>query len=193
MDLKLTNFSAKYKFVWIAPQRCATQTVSKILSLYDCRYNGRIINNPFIETKQLYTNNIPEINVVEGYDILISCRNPYARTYSIFKNLFTHSFLKDKESFTKFCYDGINWSGLKEVITKPNKIDASFIKLRTEYLLDDLSQVPFIFEKLTTNQLKFMVEIPKPLNDWERFYTSETKKIIYKLTESQFEMFGYEK
>lgn len=193
MDLKTTNFSEKYKFVWVATPRCATQTVSKVLSVYDCRFNGKRINNPFIQTNNFYTQEIPIMDDDKGYMFLISIRNPYARAYSIFKNLFNGSFLKDKENFTKFCYDGINWSGLKEILLKPNEIYFPFLKLRLEYLKEDFSKIPFIYEKLTPNQLGYMLDISKPIENWERFYSPDTKKIIYQLTESQFEMFGYEK
>lgn len=187
------NISESYRFIWWAPQKSATRTAAQILSVYGCRHNKKPIFLSHTMTSCNYTSNciIPE--GYENYSLLISARNPYARTYSIFKNLYHNCFLKDKENFTKFLYDGINYSGLKEIVVNPPTPNREFIPIRTENIKEDFLNLTFTKEKLTEKQLDLILEPDKPATKWEKFYTKETKEIVFNLTKHQFEIFGYKK
>ena len=187
------NISESYNFIWWAPQKSATRTSAQILSVYGCKYNERPIFLSHTMTSCNFTSNCTLPQGLENYLLIINSRNPYARTYSIFKSCFNGCFIKDKENFTKFLYDGLHWSGLKESIVNPPKPNKEFINIRTENIRNDFNKLPFLNEKLTEKQVDLILEPTKPSTDWERFYTKESREIVYKLTEHQFELFGYKK
>lgn len=191
MNLTECNFSEDYKFIWLAPEKNATKTVAQVLSLYGCKYQNKTIFHPFSLQNYFFSNKIPQINSIDGYDILINVRNPYGRVYSFFKWKFDKVFLKDKENFKKFLYDGIHYSGLYTKIQEPKFFQCEFTTIKMESLYEDLSKLPFIGDKLTLSQLKQMTEWYAPIRDWEVFYDTNTKKIVYKLLEHQFDLFKY--
>lgn len=191
MELNECNYSDEYKFIWIAPEKNATSSTAQILTLYGCKFKGKEVYQPFTPNPFWFSQKIPKINSTNNYQILISARNPYGRVYSIFKSKFDGAFIKDKINFKRFVYDGINYSGLKDLITKKIEISKDFEIIRLENLYEDLKKINFINERLTDSQLKNILDWPFPIRDWEKFYDKDTKKIVYKLLEHQFDMFRY--
>lgn len=191
MELSACNFSEEYNFLWIAPEKTATSASAQVLTLYGCEYKGKKVYQPFTSNPFWFSQKIPHIDSNCGYQILINTRNPYDRVYSIFKSKYNSVFLKDKINFKRFLYDGINRSELKQLITQKIELKNNFTVIRFENLYEDLKDINFIGDKLSDLQLKNILDWPIPIRDWEKFYEKDTKQIVYKLLEHQFDMFRY--
>ena len=193
MDNKDWNISEKYKFIWVAPEKNATQTTAQILSLYGCKFKDIPIYTPVHRLPYHFTTKSTNTDFPSDYTVLVNVRNPYGRVYSLFKTHFNKVFLKNKENFKKFLYDGIYFSGIVDKAIQPKVLPPNFKAIRFENLYEDLKSLPFIYENITDKQLKLFTDWHIPPTPWEKYYDDESKKMVYKLCEHQFEMFGYEK
>lgn len=190
VKIRRDNISKKYKFQWIAPERTGSRKVSEILSYYGFTSNEKII---YKFGKFNYTHE-DELNE-EGpdYKIICSARNPYGRVYSLFKNFYQPIEDKSKKGFKKYLTEDLPRGQMKSIVVSP-KWETSFdYVIRLEHMKDDLMKLPFILDVLTESQIEMLSSHGKEIDDWEEFYDDEMKEIVYKYTEHQFKLWGYEK
>jgi len=58
---------------------------------------------------------------------------------------------------------------------------------------EDIKKIPFIYDILTEKQLNYMIIHGKEIDEWQSFYDSDMKEIVYNVCKHQFDIFGYEK
>lgn len=181
------NISEKYKFVWVAPSRTGSRTVSEILTYYDFKFNGFPV---FLYNGYRYTHISPNVEQFSDYKIICSARNPYSRVYSHFKNYGHHQPEKTKENFRNYVF-GNEWveNNLLEPILKkrPDYI------IRIEHIKEDLMKIPFIFDKLTHRQLDLLLLHDVVDETWRTYYDDEMKEKVYQSFRNHFDYWGYEK
>lgn len=180
------NISEKYHAVWIAPERTGSRTVSQVLNYCGFFHDGKPI---CLHDKHDYTHRFNNPELFNDWTQICSARNPYARTYSIFKmigNKHGDSF-RDFILKKKFEYIG------KVMFSEPNLIKKPEYILRLENLKEDILKIPFVHNYLTETQLDYMLTHGKELTPWEIHYNDEMKEIVYEVTKHHFEMWGYEK
>lgn len=185
------NISEKYKTIWIAPERTGSRKVAEILSYYEFKTNGKLVHDHVNGYSHDHQSFIDE--KYNDYEVIVGLRNPYGKTYSVFKNFFNKEKNHNKELFKKFLLEELpKGNRLQEVQNpilnrKPNYI------IRLENMEEDLLKIPFIKDVLTERQLSFMTEHGKPIEDWEPFYDQESKEIVYGYCKHIFDLGGYEK
>lgn len=178
------NVSERYKMIWYAPERTGTRTIAKILNYYGFTCNGKpLVYNEIMN----YSHYVPDVNLYSGYQTICTVRNPYSRTLSIFKN-YTHKSISFKEFIFSELKKRQHNSLFNPIVDKPFNY---VVKLENMY--QDLLNIPFIHDKLTDTQLKYMCEHGKEIDEWESHYDDESKEMVYKLVPSHFEYFGYSK
>jgi hypothetical protein len=202
MKLEGLNVSEKNKtFFWLPP-KCASTSLSWVLSYFefssiaidvDTNEIQRIsLNQTHYGHSMIYPSNYSELTFV------CAVRNPYHRTLSMYKS---HSKDLSVNNFENF----INEKLLKNENLNTLKITGLFTKkipdyyIRTENIYEDLIKIPFIGESelntsgvLKTFCLKKMnmsFNQPNP----EEYLTPRIKETIYEIFSEQFELFGYEK
>jgi hypothetical protein len=184
-----SNFSEKYKFQWIAPERTGSRKVAEILSYYGFKYN----NSTIFELGKYNYNHRGDDNLGSDYQIICNARNPYGRTYSLFKNFYPKIKDKSKDGFKEYVLYDLPMGQMKEMVIRP-KIETPFdYVIRLEHMKEDLMKLPFISDVLMESQVEMLTSHGKEIEDWEKFYDDEMKEIVYSYTESQFKFWGYEK
>lgn len=184
-----SNISEKYKCEWVAPERTGSRKVAEILTFFGFKNNEK----PVFSTNQHAHHHGGPDDKYNEYTLICNARNPYARTYSIFKNLYQYNGDKSKESFKNYLKNDLkNGRTLKMVVSPHFTKNPDYI-IRLEYIVEDLLKLPFIFDVLTENQVKMLASHGKELEDWEPFYDQESKDIVYNLTKHHFDVWGYEK
>lgn len=184
-----SNISEKYKCEWVAPERTGSRKVAEILTFYGFKNN----ENPIYSCNNHFHRHNGPNEKYGDYLLICNARNPYSRTYSIFKNLYPVQQDKSKESFKKFLFQELESSYVKNMVInpifsrKPNHI------IRLENIFEDLIKLPFIFDVLTEPQVKMLSSHGKLLDEWEQFYDQETKEFVFDLTKHHFHEWGYEK
>lgn len=184
-----SNISEKYKCEWVAPERTGSRTVAEILSFFGFKNNDRPV---FHFGQHAHFHEGPNENY-KDYILISNARNPYARTYSIFKNFYQGDRDKSKESFKKYLKTIQNNGPTLNMVVSPKFTKNPDYVIRLEHIFEDLTKIPFIMDILTEDQLKMLTSHGKPLDDWEQFYDQESKDIVYGLTKHHFLVWGYEK
>jgi hypothetical protein len=188
-NLRTNNVSEKYKFQWIAPERTGSRKVAEILSYYGFKYN----NSTIFELGNYNYNHRGDDNLGSDYQIICNARNPYGRTYSLFKNFYPKIKDKSKDGFKEYVLYDLPMGQMKEMVIRP-KIETPFdYVIRLEHMKEDIMKLPFISDVLMESQVEMLTSHGKEIEDWEKFYDDETKEIVYSYTESQFKFWGYEK
>ena len=191
------NISEKYKFQWIAPERTGSRKVAEVLSYYDFKhlgdriynYGGHKYTHKTIANENLWKG----INPSSQYKTICNARNPYGRTYSLFKNFYWEVRDKGKEGFREFLHNHL-LKGRMMLMTVEPKWDKPFdYIIRLEHMKDDLMKLPFILDVLTESQVEMLSSHGKEIENWKEFYDDEMKEIVYNLTEHHFKLWGYEK
>lgn len=183
------NISEKYKVEWVAPERTGSRKVAEILSYYGFSNNGK----PLYHYNNYFHSHYGPDEKYKEYTLISNARNPYARTYSIFKNLYPQSIDKSKEKFKKYLFEEMEKDITKRMIVNPFFEKPPAYIVRLEYMFEDLLKLPFIFDVLNESQLKMLCSHGKPLEEWEKYYDQETKEFVYGLTKHHFDVWGYEK
>jgi hypothetical protein len=188
MDYILSNnVSEKYHAVWIAPERTGSRTVAQILNYFGFRHNLGPID--LLGGIQNYSHHFSDPELFNDWLHICNARNPYARTYSVFKMI-------DKqkgESFKDFILQRKFNHPSYGMLTKPTFLKKPEYVLRLENLKEDFLKIPFVRNNLTETQLDYMCTHGKELTSWEIHYNDEMKEIVYEMTKHQFEAWGYEK
>lgn len=184
------NVSEKYGFIWVAPERTGSRKVAEILTYYGFTNNGNKIFNAGEYSFSHYYNSSENNN---DYPLICNVRNPYARTYAVFKNYYHKIQDKSKDNFKRYLFKDVSDDITKNIITNPILTKKPSHIIRLEYLFEDLIKLPFIFDVLTESQLKMLCLHGKPLDDWEQYYDQETKELVFDLTKHHFYEWGYEK
>jgi hypothetical protein len=191
------NISEKYKFQWIAPERTGSRKVAEVLSYYDFNHLGDKIYNygrynyshKTIVNENLWKVIYPSLQ----YKTICNARNPYGRTYSLFKNFYSQIRDKSKEGFRRYLTEDLPRGQTMSMVVEP-KWDKPFdYVIRLEHMKDDLMKLPFILDVLTESQVEMMSSHGKEIENWEEFYDDEMKEIVYNLTEHHFNLWGYKK
>jgi hypothetical protein len=183
------NISEKYKFIWIAPERTGSRKIAEILNYYGFKYNNKSIS---LNGNVRYSHN-DNIDYNYNYKVICNARNPYGRTYSIFKNFYSKIKDKSKNGFKEYLLYDLPNGQMKETIVRA-KVDKPFeYVIRLEHMKDDLMMLPFISDVLTKSQIEMLTSHGKEIEDWKEFYDDEMKEIVYGYTKHQFELWGYEK
>jgi hypothetical protein len=94
------NISEKYKTIWIAPERTGTRKIAEIFVYYDFKSDGLPVFNHINGYSHNHRYHIDD--KYKDYDIIVGLRNPYGKTYSIFKSLFNVRRSEEKGLFKKF-------------------------------------------------------------------------------------------
>jgi hypothetical protein len=187
---KGNNISKKYNYQWIAPERTGSRKVSEILVYYDFKCNDRAI---YAVGNYNYNHDIEPNEEGTDYKVICNARNPYGRVYSLFKNFFHPIKDKSKEGFREYLTEYLPKYYQMKMVVQP-KWDKPFdYVIRLEHIKDDLMKLPFILDVLTESQIEMLVSHGKEIENWEEFYDDDMKEIVYKYTEHQFKLWGYEK
>jgi hypothetical protein len=190
MGSRGNNISEKYNYQWIAPERTGSRKVSEILAYYDFKNNGNYVNG---FGRYYYNHNIEPNEEGTNYKVICNARNPYGRTYSLFKNFFPMIEDKSKEGFRKYLIEELPRRNMMTMVVSP-KWDKPFdYVIRLEHMKDDLMKIPFILDVLTESQIDMLTSHGKEIDNWEEFYDDEMKEIVYGYTEHHFKLWGYEK
>jgi hypothetical protein len=180
------NVSEKYQAVWIAPERTGSRTVAQILNYCGFRRNQKPIS---LCEKHDYTHRFNDPELFNDWIHICGARNPYARTYSIFKMISNNQ----KDSFKEFILNkNFNYRG-KEMFLNPRFYKKPEYVVRLENMKEDIDKIPFVKNHISETQLDYMLIHGKSLSSWEEHYNDEMKEIVYEVTKHQFEAWGYEK
>lgn len=180
------NISEKYRSIWIAPERTGSRTVAQILNYCGFSHNGKPIS---LFDKHHYSHKFNEPELFNDWTHICSARNPYARTYSIFKLLNNKGGSSFKDFVMKRKFDFIG----KEMFLKPIFLKKPEYVIRLENLKEDILKIPFIKTYLTDTQLDYLITHGKQPSKWENYYDEEMKEVIYEVTKHQFDAWGYDK
>lgn len=185
------NVSEKYKSIWIAPERTGSRKVAEILSYYDFKSNGKLVfdhNNAYSHShgSQIHKSYME-------YSLIVNMRNPYGKTYSLFRNFFKNGQSQGKDLFKKFLIEELPKGIMKNMIINPVLSKKPNFIIRLEQMKEDLSKIPFIFDILTEKQLDLMTQHGKEIEDFEVYYDQESKDIVYEYCKHLFILGGYEK
>jgi hypothetical protein len=184
------NISKKYNYQWIAPERTGSRKVSEVLAYYDFKCDGKVLNSFGYYN---YNHDIEPNKEGPDYKVICNARNPYGRVYSLFKNFYPPIEDKSKEGFRKYLTEDLPKGQMMKMIVQP-KWDKPFdYVIRLEHMKDDLMKLPFILDVLTEDQVDILSSHGKEIEDWEQFYDDDMKEIVYRYTEHQFKLWGYEK
>ena len=185
------NVSEKYKSVWIAPERTGSRKVAEILSYYDFRSDGKLVFDHYNEYSHNHKSFIDDKYL--DYSLIVGLRNPYGKTYSIFRNFFNNTQSKGKDQFKKYLIENLPKGDRMEEVQNPILSRQPDYLIRLEHMREDLSKIPFIFDILTENQLDLMTQHGKEIEDFEVYYDQESKDIVYEYCKHLFILGGYEK
>lgn len=185
-NLSGSNISEKYKCEWVAPERTGSRKVAEILSYLGFKNNGHLV---YYFNSYSYLHSGPN-EKYKDYILISNARNPYGRTYSVFKNFYPQFRDKNKENFKAFLLDN---NIAKTMIINPVFYKKPDYIIRLEHISEDLMKLPFIFDVLTENQINLLSSHGKPIEDWEQFYDEETKEIVYDMVKHHFLNWGYER
>lgn len=185
------NISEKYKTIWIAPERTGSRKVAEIFSYYDFKSDGRQVHDHINGYSHNHRYLIDE--KYKDYKVIVGLRNPYGKTYSIFRHFFNHGRSQGKELFKKFLTEDLPKGDRLYEVQNPilNREPDHIIRL--ENMAEDLLKVPFILNMLTEKQLRLMTQHGKEIEDYEPFYDQESKDIVYSYCKHIFDLGGYEK
>jgi hypothetical protein len=100
---------------------------------------------------------------------------------------------KNIDSFRNYLKFELTKKDLLEIVLRPKLVRYPDYVIRLEYMREDLSKLPFIYDVLTDKQLDYLTEHGKEIDSWEEFYDQEMKDIVYNLLKDHFDFFGYEK
>jgi hypothetical protein len=184
------NISKKYNYQWIAPERTGSRKVSEILVYYDFKCNNRAI---YAVGNYNYNHDIEPNEEGTDYKVICNARNPYGRVYSLFKNFFHPIKDKSKEGFREYLTEYLPKYYQMKMVVQPKWEKPFDYVIRLEHMKDDLMKLPFILDVLTESQIEMLVSHGVEIENWEEFYDDDMKEIVYKYTEHQFKLWGYEK
>jgi hypothetical protein len=187
---KGNNISKKYNYQWIAPERTGSRKVSEILVYYDFKCNDRAI---YAVGNYNYNHDIEPNEEGTDYKVICNARNPYGRVYSLFKNFFHPIKDKSKEGFREYLTEYLPKYYQMKMVVQPKWEKPFDYVIRLEHMKDDLMKLPFILDVLTESQIEMLVSHGVEIENWEEFYDDDMKEIVYKYTEHQFKLWGYEK
>jgi hypothetical protein len=131
---------------------------------------------------------------------ICTIRNPYHRVFSLFSKRFLTSTEKPKiEEFEDFFHERVeNNIEFTKTINMFDERVPDYI-LRSENLYQDYLKIPFIVDS-KLNKCGILEDIcNRKINkgsgtlDIENYLTSSVKEKIYKMFQSHFELFGYQK
>ena len=181
------NVSEKYHAIWIAPARTGSRVMAQILNYCGFRHNQKPVS---LCQMPRFTHDFHDPELYNDWIHICSARNPYSRTYSLFKMIGNNQKI---ESFREFILNRtFNYQG-KDMYLKPYFLRKPEYIVRLENLKEDVTKIPFIKNHISETQLDYMLTHGKPLSSWEEHYDDEMKEIVYEVTKHQFEMWGYEK
>ena len=109
----------------------------------------------------------------KDYKIICNTRNPYSRVYSLFKNFYHYTTDKGIDSFRDYLKYKLPNIGLLELSLKPKLVRHPNYIIRLEYMREDLSKIPFIYDVLTDEQLDYLTEHGKGIDSWRNFMTKK--------------------
>jgi hypothetical protein len=184
------NVSEKYKFQWIAPERTGSRKVAEVLSYYDFKNNGYRVCS---YGDYYYTHTHISLEKYSQYRTICNARNPYGRTYSLFKNFYWQIKDKSKEGFRDYLLNHLPKGNMLTIVVGPMVNKPFDYIIRLEHMKEDLMKLPFILEVMSESQIEMMISHGKDIDDWSEFYDDEMKEIVYNLTEHHFKLWGYEK
>jgi len=186
------NVSEKYKYLWYGPERTGSRGVARILCFYGFKFkdiNQNSFNKNIDDTYfRNYTHLYYQDRKYSEYKVICNTRNPYSRALSLYKNF------ANKGTFKDYIHNIKNdETGIINIIKNPQLQKQPDYVIRLEHFGEDIKKLPFIYDVLTEKQLDDMTISGKEIDEWESFYDSDMKEIVYNLCEHQFDIFGYEK
>jgi len=185
------NISEKYKTIWIAPERTGSRKIAEIFTYYDFKSEGLPVfnhNNGYSHNHRCHID-----EKYKDYDVIVGLRNPYGKTYSLFKNLYGKSKDKSKKEFKKYLREELPKKQTLKMVTSPTLNTIPKYIIRLEHMEEDLLKIPFITDILTPKQLSLMTQHGKEIEDFEVYYDQESKDIVYEHCKHLFILGDYEK
>jgi hypothetical protein len=204
------NASHKVKWIWWAPARCATRSISDIMYHYEFKEHPD--QNEIVYHPDGYTHKIGIPVGCEDYKIVMQVRNPYSRILSLwhlecFKE--TDEILTITKPFEEFVIGRVASDYVEAInIRFPDYL------IRYENLIKDIVNLPFIDMNDLFIQKEFINNIfsnnyrnagtydesglkrdPNAFQfaDWKSYYNENLANIVYTNNKEQFEVFGYAK
>ena len=185
------NISEKYKTIWIAPERTGTRKIAEIFAYYDFKSDGLPVFNHINTYSHNHRCYIDE--KYKDYDVIVGLRNPYGKTYSIFRSLFNVRRSEEKGLFKKFLLEELPKGEKMYEVQNPILDKEPNYIIRMEHMEQDLLKIPFITDRLTHKQLSLMTQHGKEIDDFEVHYDQESKDMVYEYCKHLFILGGYEK
>ena len=185
------NISEKYKTIWIAPARTGSRKIAEIFAYYDFKSDGLPVFNHINGYSYNHKYYIDE--KYKDYDVIVGLRNPYGKTYSIFRNFHNYKQSEGKELFKKFLLEELPKGQRMNEVQNPILTKEPNYIIRWEHMEQDLFKIPFITDRLTSKQLSLMCQHGKEIEDFEVYYDQESKDIVYEYCKHLFILGGYEK
>ena len=198
------SFSEKYNsFVW-TPMKTASSHASFVFAHFDFitvsenLTTGAIVNHSDDNINFGHSLQFPP----KHSDMFFICtiRHPYYRIFSLFSRKFINSTKKpDVKEFEDFFHERIETDIEFTRTTNMFDLRAPDFILRSENLYEDYLKIPFILES-KLNKCGILEDICNrkvnkgltTLNP-ENYLTPSVKEKIYKMFQSHFDLFGYEK
>ena len=183
-NLAVMNVSFKYKYIYIAPPRTGTRTISTFLrEYYDMQ---AIANGTVLKTTQEGIQVLHDYKIIPGYEDylkIMSIRNPYARFVSIWKN-----YTRMKKIPPMVFPDSLMNKRTQLSYIRDTKID---YYIRLEYLKKDLEALPFVKHPVILENRYETVLGDK----WQNHFVNDQRALnmVNKLLHKEIVTFGYRK
>lgn len=184
------NVSEKYKSIWVAPERTGSRKVAEILFFYDFKCDNKLV---FQFGEYNFSHNKPNDNKYDDYLLICNLRNPYSKVVSLFKNFYSNSCVKSKDTFKNYLVKDLPLGHMHKMVLNPILSRVPDHVIRLEHMTEDLKKLPFIFDVLNEKQVDLFTQHGKEIEEWESFYDQESKDIVYEYCKDQFIFGGYSK
>jgi hypothetical protein len=204
MNFLTYSYSEKYNsFVW-TPMKTASSHTSFVLAHFDFitvtenLITGAIINHSSDNINFGHSLQFPPNH--SNMNFICSMRHPYYRCFSIFGRRFIDQTKKPEVyEFEKYFHESIETNIEFTRTTNMFDLRVPDFVLRAENLYEDYLKIPFIaesklkevgiLEDLCKRKVNKGIETLNP----ENYLTPSVKEKIYKMFQSHFDLFGYEK
>lgn len=204
MHLSIYTFSENYNsFIW-TPMKTASSHASHVFSHFDFITISKNLNTGVIINQSTdFINFGHALHFPPNHSnmsFICTIRHPYHRVFSLFSKRFLDPSEKPRiEEFEDFFHERIeNGVEFTKTINMFDERVPDYV-LRSENLYEDYLKIPFVMES-KLNKCGILEDIcNRKINkgygniDSESYLTPSVKGKIYKMFQSHFELFGYEK
>jgi len=204
--MRFLNYSVSEKynsFIW-APMKTASSHSSFVFAHFDFVNvtenldTGVIINHSADNLNFGHSLHFPPNH--SNMSFICTMRHPYYRCFSIFNRKFMGSTKKPEiKEFEEFFHERIEIDTEFTQTTNMFDLRVPDFVLRAENLYEDYLKIPFILNSklyecgILEDICNRKINKGSETLDIEKYLTSSVKEKIYKMFQSHFELFGYQK